>query len=77
MFFQDFQCHCHPGYESKQCEVDINECATVPCQYNGTCYQRSVEAYYIDGTKGFENLTFSYDTAAGYVCDCIPGITGI
>ena len=67
---------CYTGYDGKQCQVDIDECASTPCQYNGTCLQRSVEVYYNNGTKGFEDLTFSYSAAAGYVCNCISGITG-
>lgn len=74
--FQDFNCGCYTGYTGKQCETDINECTSNPCQFNGTCYQRSVEAYYNSGMKGFDGLTFSYATAAGYVCNCIDGITG-
>ena len=73
---QDFSCQCYPGYDGKQCQIDIDECAAVPCQYNGTCHQRSLEIYYLNGTEGFDNLTYSYATAAGYVCNCIDGITG-
>ena len=73
---QDFSCQCYPGYDGKQCQIDIDECAAVPCQYNGTCHQRSLQIYYLNGTEGFDNLTYSYATAAGYVCNCIEGITG-
>ena len=73
---QDFLCQCYTGYDGKQCQIDIDECAAVPCQYNGTCHQRSLEIYYLNGTEGFDNLTYSYATAAGYVCNCIDGITG-
>ena len=76
ILLQAYDCVCYTGYNGLECQYDIDECASSPCQYNGTCYQRSVESHYLDGTKGFENLIFSYATAAGYVCNCIDGITG-
>lgn len=31
------ECKCMPGYTGRYCEIDINECASAPCQNNGTC----------------------------------------
>lgn len=30
-------CDCKAGYEGKYCELNINECDSVPCQNNGSC----------------------------------------
>ncbi|KAF2366724.1 EGF-like calcium-binding domain [Trinorchestia longiramus] len=69
---KDHACACHPGYEGKNCEVDIPECEAVPCQFGGTCYERSNTTLYELGV--FQD--FSFATAGGYVCQCIPGFTG-
>ncbi|XP_052094474.1 protein crumbs-like isoform X2 [Mytilus californianus] len=64
---KDYRCNCFSGYTGKNCETDIDECISNPCQYNGTCTQRSIQ----------NNPGFSYFDAAGYDCSCIPGITGV
>ncbi|XP_069119516.1 LOW QUALITY PROTEIN: protein crumbs homolog 1-like [Argopecten irradians] len=73
---KDYNCSCYPGYTGKNCEIDINECLNSPCFYNGTCLQRSNQTLYEPAYSlpGYAN--FSYATAAGYSCVCIPGITG-
>ncbi|KAL3872299.1 hypothetical protein ACJMK2_040233 [Sinanodonta woodiana] len=71
---KDFNCSCYPGYEGKTCSVDIDECASNPCQYNGTCLQKSNTTLYPYKYPGFGN--FSFANASGYICQCIPGITG-
>ena len=31
---------CHPGWQGNDCDVDIDECESHPCQYDGTCNNR-------------------------------------
>ncbi|XP_021351155.1 protein crumbs-like isoform X4 [Mizuhopecten yessoensis] len=73
---KDYNCSCYDGYTGKNCEIDINECLNSPCFYNGTCLQRSNQTLYNPSydLPGYSN--FSYASAAGYTCVCIPGITG-
>ncbi|KAK3607491.1 hypothetical protein CHS0354_010303 [Potamilus streckersoni] len=71
---KDFSCSCYQGYEGKTCSIDIDECASNPCQYNGTCLQKSNTTLYDNKHPGFGN--FSFANAFGYICQCIPGITG-
>lgn len=33
----DYACSCSVGYTGFTCDTDIDECATEPCENNGTC----------------------------------------
>lgn len=71
---KDYNCTCYDGYLGKDCQEDINECESSPCRYNGTCLERSKPSTY----QTFPSLgNFAFAKAAGYYCDCIPGITGV
>lgn len=35
-----FQCQCGRGYAGPRCEIDINECLSMPCQNDATCLDR-------------------------------------
>lgn len=74
LFWQDYNCTCYDGYLGKDCQEDINECESSPCQYNGTCLERSKPSTY-QTVPSLGNFAFA--KAAGYYCDCIPGITGL
>lgn len=69
---KDYVCECYDGYEGKNCENDILECQTFPCQNDATCLERSNLTLY--EINIFSN--FSYETAGGFVCECVPGFTG-
>jgi hypothetical protein len=51
----------------KNCEIDINECESSPCQYGGTCLQRSNQSLYQqDGSQpALFPEKFSYLSASG------------
>lgn len=61
-----YNCMCFDGYNGTNCEIDIDECLSSPCQNNATCHQRSNSS----------RSDFSYATAAGFYCDCPVGFTG-
>ncbi|XP_074655599.1 uncharacterized protein LOC141909117 isoform X2 [Tubulanus polymorphus] len=74
---KDFNCRCPAGYEGKTCQIDIDECLPVnPCSHGGVCLQRSNQSLYGSNIPGFEG-SFSYDKAAGFVCQCAAGYEGV
>ncbi|KAM6166169.1 protein crumbs homolog 1 isoform 2-T2 [Erethizon dorsatum] len=73
-----YTCICpqdYSGYAGAQCETDISECSSNPCQSGGECVELSLEKQY--GHIAQLPSSFSYHKAAGYVCICQPGFTGI
>ncbi|KAJ8978001.1 hypothetical protein NQ317_004546 [Molorchus minor] len=72
------------GTLEKNCEIDINECESNPCQFNGTCLERSNQTLYNESlTSQFDielpesfDRPFNYSDAFGYECLCVPGVTG-
>lgn len=53
----------------KNCEEDINECESMPCQFGGTCLERSDQSLYIHNPDSilpevFNNV-FAYENASG------------
>ena len=67
-----YSCVCEPGWTGERCSVNIDDCATDPCQNGGSCF---VSVMYV----GCHNTTsictqFScQDLIAGYFCACPPG----
>ncbi|KAK7080255.1 DNA repair protein Rad9,Rhp9, partial [Halocaridina rubra] len=69
---KDYSCLCFDGYTGKNCEEDIAECEALPCQNGATCLERSNLTLY--DYNIFSN--FSYETAGGFICECLPGFAG-
>ncbi|KAL8626002.1 hypothetical protein ACOMHN_012594 [Nucella lapillus] len=72
---KNYTCECQAAYTGRNCQADIPECTPSPCQYNGTCLEYSDQSLYGQARPQFAH--FSYATAAGYLCECIAGITGV
>ncbi|NXR46293.1 CRUM1 protein, partial [Hippolais icterina] len=70
-----YSCACWPGYTGQDCEEDVDECVTEPCHNGGLCLERSNPTHY--GTQPGFPSNFSYSQAAGFLCQCQPGFTGV
>ena len=59
-------CECYSGYEGNECQTDIDECASDPCQNDGTCndYVDKYNCSCVDGYTGI-NCEINID-------DCSP-----
>eukprot|EP01047_Picozoa_sp_COSAG01_P037002 COSAG01_NODE_2915_length_6861_cov_2.886128_2_plen_2005_part_01 len=36
-----YQCNCVAGYSGVNCDIDINECSSLPCRNGGKCFESS------------------------------------
>ncbi|XP_043926270.1 sushi, nidogen and EGF-like domain-containing protein 1 [Protopterus annectens] len=88
-----YTCSCLAGYTGRRCHIDVNECASYPCQNGGSC---------IDGRNsftclcapGFTNITCETDVNEcasnpcqnrgicvdgrnNFICQCPSGFTGL
>ncbi|XP_015251690.1 PREDICTED: protein crumbs homolog 2-like [Cyprinodon variegatus] len=68
--FSSYECNCsNTGFEGKNCEVDIAECASDPCQHGATCLEE-VKGYMCLCWPGYEgpNCEVDIDECAKQPC---------
>ena len=57
-----YACMCAHGWAGHNCELDVHECGSSPCQNGGTCHD--------------SNSTDRNVSIGSFVCDCVDGING-
>nr|XP_014428507.1 protein crumbs homolog 2 isoform X2 [Pelodiscus sinensis] len=88
-----FLCRCQPGFSGESCSVNVDECASQPCQNGGSCMDlaNSFLCRCLPGYAGVEcavdideckdgpcqNGATCEDAIADYFCYCAPGQDGI
>ncbi|MEJ1283528.1 sushi nidogen and EGF-like domains 1 [Cricetulus griseus] len=61
-----YTCSCLAGFTGRRCHLDVNECASHPCQNGGTC-THGVNSFSCQCPAGFKGLTCESD-----VDECSP-----
>ncbi|XP_051928957.1 sushi, nidogen and EGF-like domain-containing protein 1 isoform X1 [Hippocampus zosterae] len=88
-----FTCSCLSGYTGRRCQINVDECASLPCQNGGTCIDL-VNSFSCQCPPGYTgslcetdvdecrdglclNGALCVQTAANFTCVCLPGYTGV
>ncbi|XP_029904625.1 sushi, nidogen and EGF-like domain-containing protein 1 [Myripristis murdjan] len=88
-----FTCSCLAGFTGRRCQIDVNECASNPCQNGGTCedqinsficqcppaYTGTLCETDIDECKDRPCLNngLCVQGVGSFTCVCEPGYTGV
>nr|XP_020465574.1 sushi, nidogen and EGF-like domain-containing protein 1 isoform X2 [Monopterus albus] len=88
-----FTCSCLAGFTGRQCQIDVDECASYPCQNGGTC-KDLINSFVCHCPPGYSGILCETDIdeckdrpclnnalcmegAGSFTCVCEPGYTGV
>ncbi|XP_020488730.2 sushi, nidogen and EGF-like domain-containing protein 1 isoform X1 [Labrus bergylta] len=88
-----FTCSCLAGFTGRQCQIDVDECSSSPCQNGGTC-EDQINGFVCRCPPGFTGSQCETDIdecrdrpclnnasciqgSGGFTCVCEPGYTGV
>ena len=55
-----FECKCDKGFEGLTCEININECYSLPCENHGICTDL-IDGYNCECPPGYQGVTCHED----------------
>ncbi len=73
-----YACSCAPGYEGRNCAIDLIDCLPNPCLNGGSCtVSTSPLSACFNNLLPPTSLTIPVqEDVAGYTCSCAPGYEG-
>uniref|UniRef100_A0AAQ5Y1A3 Sushi, nidogen and EGF-like domain-containing protein 1 n=1 Tax=Amphiprion ocellaris TaxID=80972 RepID=A0AAQ5Y1A3_AMPOC len=88
-----FTCSCLAGFTGRRCQIDVDECASSPCQNGGTC-EDQINGFICQCPPGYTGIHCETDIdeckdrpcfnnascvqgAGSFTCVCEPGYTGV
>uniref|UniRef100_A0A7N9AM32 Sushi, nidogen and EGF-like domain-containing protein 1 n=1 Tax=Mastacembelus armatus TaxID=205130 RepID=A0A7N9AM32_9TELE len=88
-----FTCSCLAGFTGRRCQIDVDECASYPCQNGGTCKDQ-INSFICQCPPGYTGILCETDIdeckdrpclnnascvegEGSFTCVCEPGYTGV